>query len=232
MYRYERKFVTNKIDEVLKANRYLLNNNVLQLNIPYKSRFIHNIYFDDFSNSSLFENLDGSKSKKKIRLRWYNDDTERCRLEIKGKIADYGTKKVWNISLPKLFLNSFLDSKVNYSEFIDIIIKNNPKLDGYMLIVLSRLRPVSYNNYFRDYFVDFSDSVRITIDRKLKFYNWRTGFKDLSHFKPGLVIYEMKFSSTETSAITMYDKFIKKFPLRLSKFSKFAYSSYSEELSF
>ena len=230
MFRFERKFVSNKIDEILKTDLYLLNNQVLQLHHPYKSRFIHNIYFDDYCNSSLYENLDGSKLKKKIRLRWYDNNKELCRLEMKGKNADYGSKKVWKIKLPESELSNFLQNNYSYSKFINLIKKNNIDLDDYIIEVLKSIRPVSYNNYLREYFVDFSNLVRVTIDKELKFYNWRGGIKDMLHFKPGLVIYEVKYSSDDSSAIRKYDEFIKEFPLKVNKFSKFAYSSYSEDL--
>ena len=230
MFRYERKFVSNKIDEILKTDLYLSNNKVLQLHRPYKSRFIHNIYFDDYCDSSLYENLNGSQFKKKIRLRWYDNNKELCRLEMKGKNADYGSKKVWKIKLPKSELNNFLNNDYPYLIFINLIKKNNPDLDDYIIEVLKSIRPVSYNNYFREYFVDFSNLVRVTIDKELKFYNWRGGMNDLLHFNPGLVIYEVKFSSIDSLAIKTYDEFIKEFPLRVTKFSKFAYSSYSEDL--
>ena len=39
----------------------------------YSSRNINTIYFDDIGCSSISENLDGLRFKKKYRLRWYGN---------------------------------------------------------------------------------------------------------------------------------------------------------------
>lgn len=226
MYRYERKFVTNKIDEVISVDRFLLNNPVVQFQKLYPSRYIHNIYFDDYSDTSLYENIDGNLTKRKIRLRWYNDNVRNCRLEIKGKIGDNGTKKVWEIYLPQMDIKGLTESLHNYYKFIEIIKTANITPNDDITSFLCFFRPKSYNQYFRNYLSDSTRRLRVTIDKNLLFYNWRASDFGYMHNDPNKIVYEFKYSALDKVSGKLFEKLINNFPLRTSKFSKFANSSY------
>lgn len=227
MYRFERKFCSNKIDELISTERYIKYFSCLSFKKPYKNRVINNIYFDDFSNSSFYENSDGLLIKNKVRLRWYDDSIDNVRFEIKSKNGDFGSKKIWKLKL-NINYNQLIQLLNDYNLFINFMKK--VKADKNLILILIRMRPVSFNSYHRSYYEDLNYKIRMTIDSSLIFKNWRFGISDFEHKLPGLKIFEFKYSSYDLNSINAYKSFIKKIPIRLTKFSKFAYSSYSEEL--
>ncbi len=53
---------------------------------------IRSLYFDDRSNSALWEKLDGVNERRKFRIRYYNDDLSYIMLECKLKRDNVGSK--------------------------------------------------------------------------------------------------------------------------------------------
>ena len=223
--RLERKFNTIKFDELISVDRYLILNTFLNFRKPFKSRIVNNVYFDDFSNSSFYENSDGLLKKKKIRLRWYDDNLNSIRIEIKSKNCDYGSKKVWKIKLRDMNYEYLILLLKNYNLFLKYI--NKLQIEPELKYIFSCVKPVSFNNYNREYFIDFHEKVRMTIDSDLIFKNWRLGINEFSHNLPSLKVFEFKYLHNDFKSLQLYEAFIKQFPLKISKFSKFAYSSYS-----
>jgi hypothetical protein len=229
LYRFERKFHAHKFEELMSIDSYILSNNFIVFQKPFKSRLINNVYFDDFENSSLYENTDGLLMKKKIRLRWYDDNLRSLRFEIKGKNGDYGSKKVWKIKLKKMDYKTLISLLKDYDLFLKFL--NKLDVDPGLKYIFNCINPVSFNNYHREYFIDLYEKVRMTIDSNLIFKNWRAGINDLNHDLPQLKVFEFKYSSDDYKSSQLFEAFIKQFPVKISKFSKFAYSSYSEELN-
>lgn len=225
LYRLERKFNTNIFEELISVERYIVLNNFLNFRKPYKSRIINNVYFDDSASSSFYENNDGLLIKKKIRLRWYDDNVNSLRFEIKSKNGDYGDKKVFKIKLNEMKYKNLFFLLKNYNLFLKFI--NKLEIEPEIKYIFKFINPVSFNNYHRDYYIDLYEKVRMTIDSDLIFKNWRGGVNDFSHNLPQLKVFEFKYSSKDYKSIHLYEAFIKQFPLRISKFSKFSYSSYS-----
>ena len=84
-YRHEYKYVIDacqrsillmKVMPVMKPDPYAVQDG---------SYLVRSLYFDDISDSCLRSNLDGSDPRAKFRLRYYNDDPDRVRLEKKIK---------------------------------------------------------------------------------------------------------------------------------------------------
>lgn len=83
--RYERKFIFNG------ANKSDIEN-IIKLNVGgfkeiHEERFINNIYFDDYLFSSFNDNVNGTGSRSKYRIRWYG------KFVIKNKQAYFEVKK-------------------------------------------------------------------------------------------------------------------------------------------
>jgi len=79
--RLEKKFVLGKNKEFF-FKKFLLNNYFKKL---YPSRKINSIYLDTLDYNFIRDNIDGISDRKKIRFRWYNDDTKNIFFEIKNK---------------------------------------------------------------------------------------------------------------------------------------------------
>ena len=70
-YRYERKFFIDnltieKIESIVRLNSFVFSE-------IYSSRYINNIYFDTYSFSNYFDNVDGLSDRFKVRIRWYGE---------------------------------------------------------------------------------------------------------------------------------------------------------------
>ena len=150
--RIERKFIiglTNNdfFEKILKLNCF---------HNPYKNRTVNSIYFDTNDYSFLRANIDGISFRKKIRIRWYNNDFNNLFFEEKVKRNFLVSKKIKKINF--LFnIKSFQDSLDKYlnSEI------NNNSIDSNYKIVLK-------TNYKRSYWLSNDKKIRATIDTKLK----------------------------------------------------------------
>ena len=85
-YRFERKWVfnTNYLDLLSKSYKSNFN-----FKIQHPKRTVNSLYFDDYNQTSVKQNLDGTTDKSKIRLRWYGNSEviSKPQLEIKSKIG-------------------------------------------------------------------------------------------------------------------------------------------------
>lgn len=204
--RYEKKFlIPNYLD--LK-NIFELKK--LKLNEIYQIRKINNIYFDNIKYSNFFDNVDGYGTRKKFRLRWYNNDTEKF-FEIKKKI-NYLTEK-------KIF-------KVNGLEKLDIkyLIKNlrkNFKETKISNVELSNLMPTSFNAYFRKYYL-ISKDIRVTYDYNLEFNRILNSklFKTNPNLKNYSII-EIKYPISKDFQVR---QIFRDFDISTIKFSKYVMS--------
>ena len=84
-FRFERKWIFNNnyfdIYNSLLKSKFYFNNS-------FPDRRVNSIYFDDFSNTSVKENLEGENDKTKIRIRWYGKNSfilKKPKLELKIK---------------------------------------------------------------------------------------------------------------------------------------------------
>jgi len=66
----------------------------------FPSRKISSVYFDDIEFSSLRDNIDGNPNRDKLRLRFYNDDLNSSKIEIKHKRGYVGYKSFFELETP------------------------------------------------------------------------------------------------------------------------------------
>lgn len=181
----------------------------------YHERYVNNIYFDTLGMNNYFENVEGNKNRKKVRIRWYGDLMGQIKspvLEYKIKKGLLGYKVSYNLKPFTLDL-SFSKSRVN-EVLNDKAIPNEVKND------LLSLQPLLLNRYKRKYFLSADKNFRITIDHELSYY--KIGYnkntflnKSADHYS---TIVELKYdSSLETEA----DKVSSEFPFMLTKNSKY-----------
>ena len=150
--RIERKFIIG-----LTSNDFF--EKILKLNCfhnPYKNRTVNSIYFDTNDYSFLRANIDGVSFRKKIRVRWYNNDLNNFFFEEKVKRNFLVSKKIEKINF--LFnIKSFQDSLNNY---LNSEINNNFTDSNYKIILKT--------NYKRSYWLSNDKKIRATIDTNLK----------------------------------------------------------------
>ena len=103
--RIEKKFVFGKYQNDLVEKLLLINN----FSKIYPDRNISSIYLDTLNFDFVKNNINGINERKKIRIRWYNDNLEKVYFEEKNKRNFYVWKNI---------------SKINISSEKDNFIKN------------------------------------------------------------------------------------------------------------
>ena len=92
VHRTENKYPISLIEASILKNRLA--------NVMYQDEYdedglgytIRNLYFDSLNQDDYYEKLAGNKERKKIRIRVYNINDEKCKLEVKKKNGDYQHK--------------------------------------------------------------------------------------------------------------------------------------------
>lgn len=197
-YRYERKFVTKQnkkdIEMIIKLNKTIFRES-------YKERIIHNVYLDTINKKSYIENDLGLSEREKIRIRWYDKELTKPRLEIKKKkenLTGKETHKIKEVNNIRNIKKELLNNKLPDS------IKNKIKL----------LEPAIINSYIRKYYISQDKKYRITIDDNITYYDPKT-LKIIGKDKNTII--ELKYKPAD-------DKNAKniQLPYRLEKNSKYA----------
>ena len=211
--RYEIKFIA----EPFESDRVLnwIHQHHSCLRTEYPDRQVNNIYFDSFSYHSFCENIIGSSSKSKVRLRWYgaSKNPVNSSLEIKCKRNQLNWKLIYKIQ-GEMGAEGWNWRRI-YSE-----IRGQLPLDAKKWLEMSP-QPVLINRYVRKYFLSRDKKVRVTLDRDLVVYDQsRKPFPNYSlksNLPKGLVL-EVKFPRE------LRDYVVHAFgdiPLRGSRFSKY-----------
>jgi SPX domain protein involved in polyphosphate accumulation len=211
--RYEIKFIA----EPFECDRVLnwLHQHHSCLRTEYPDRQVNNIYFDSFSHHSFCENIIGSSSKSKVRLRWYgaSKNPTNSSLEIKCKRNQLNWKLIYKIQ-GELGAEGWSWRKIS-SE-----IRRQLPLDAKKWLEMYP-QPVLINRYVRKYFLSRDKKVRVTLDKDLDIYDQsRKPFPNYSlksNF-PKVLVLEVKFPKE------LRDYVVHAFgdiPLRGSRFSKY-----------
>ncbi len=208
-YRFERKWVFN--------NNFLdVYNNLLKSKFLFRTNFpdrtVNSIYFDDFKNSCVSENLAGVNEKTKFRLRWYgknNHILKNPKLEFKVKKNFMNYKIIKDLKI----LNNFDLRKTKNVNFITKTVNSIYKI--------KTLIPVSTTHYDRSYFLSSNNLVRSTLDKQLKVSKFNNDFFIPIFKKFNKIILELKYEKK-------YDEYVRKnindISSRYSKNSKYIYS--------
>ncbi len=124
--------------------------------------FIRSLYFDSIHDNDFIEKIIGVENRKKIRLRIYDLNTDKVKLEIKNKYGEYMLKESVTITR---------------SEALDLIRGNTYWMTGkdnetlnkvYYYFKKDYYRPSIIIDYMRDaYMLDFNN-IRITFDKNVR----------------------------------------------------------------
>ena len=208
-YRFERKWVFN--------NNFLdVYNNLLKSKFLFRTNFpdrtVNSIYFDDFNNSCVSENLEGVNEKTKFRLRWYgknNHILKNPKLEFKVKKNFMNYKIINDLKI----LDNLDLRKTKNVNFITKTVNSNYKI--------KTLIPVSTTHYDRSYFLSSNNLIRSTLDKQLKVSKFNNDFFIPIFKKFNKIILELKYEKK-------YDEYVRKnindISSRYSKNSKYIYS--------
>lgn len=122
---------------------------------------IRSLYFDDYDNTCLRENEDGTDPREKFRIRIYNHSTERITLECKRKERGKTQKTACPLTVEQT-------RALMAGNILPDIGSQPPLLQKLTVQMLTRrLRPVVIVEYERIPYVYPGGNVRITLDRNI-----------------------------------------------------------------
>jgi hypothetical protein len=193
MYRNELKYVIDRRTAEMMSKR-------IEKLCPFDPHADQNgfyqvtsLYFDDFSDSALNDNLIGQIARKKYRIRVYNRSETIIRLEKKIKHNKGGKKE--SVFLTKEEYELILKGEV------DFLRDSKSKLLREFAIDMGsrKLKPKVIVDYERQTFIYPYGTVRITFDHKIRFErNHLDLFNDQAVYFPladeDQVVMEVKFT--------------------------------------
>lgn len=159
--RHEYKYYINNLvyHELRERFRYILKTDP---NMEDEEGYtISSIYFDDLHDSAVIDKLDGTRYRKKYRIRLYDHTDDLIKLECKSKYSKY-ISKVW-APLSRAEYDSILQGDY---EFLLYREEDICKM-LYANYVSKRLRPVTTVEYLREAYVHELGNVRITFDKNI-----------------------------------------------------------------
>ena len=173
--RIEKKFVLGKFKDDFFKKFLLINGFTKQ----YPDRKISSIYLDTSNYDFARDNINGVSERKKIRFRWYNNDTKKIFFEEKNKKNFLVWKNVKEIKL----LNGEKKLIKELKEFFfSIKFKNNHNFNFKFILK---------TDYHRTYWISDDKKFRATIDTEINASSLENFFKPI--YLPDTVL-EFKFS--------------------------------------
>lgn len=201
-FRFENKFRINNLIDLNLKNHLIANSKLFKL---YPSRIVNSIYYDTHDLKFVKENLSGTSFRKKLRLRWYNDDFKNAKIEIKIKKNKMNTKikkKVEGLSSENKIINK---NELN---------KNNSlKETLFNYLGDEVLYPKIKVSYLRNYY--YYKGLIVTFDKDLSFSKLSND-KNIKRLDDSII--EVKFSSEK---LDLYNQIFSNFPFRISRNSKY-----------
>ncbi|WP_282160165.1 polyphosphate polymerase domain-containing protein [Ulvibacterium marinum] len=187
--RFERKFVYERGEtQAIIEN---VSRNPFGFKEVFHLRKVNNIYFDDANFNFYKQNVEGVANRKKLRLRWYGDESSQIHdptIEIKIKQGEVGDKV--SHKLRGLSFNLQRQSPNEVHNGLIAATSNSFRIKQ----ALSSLQPALLNTYERRYFLSFCGKYRITVDFNQEFYNPNYQVYQHSKTKIDDVILELKYA--------------------------------------
>lgn len=215
-FRHELKFLISDQEKKLIENRLAL---FMERDAHVKDGCytIRSLYFDDMWQNAYEDKLAGIESRKKYRIRIYNNSDKVIRLERKRKEGQYIQKT--SVSLTKE------DAKCLIAGDFSFLAKRDEELcqDFYRECVINRMYPAVVVDYERIPFVYPYGNVRITFDMRVRAGLFHNDLFDAvlpmaEVMEPGKIIMEVKYTEylpemirdvlpVADSAYTAYSKY-------------------------
>lgn len=161
-YRNEWKYYLSEPDFELIENKL---SKVLSLDSHTNSSgkyLIHSLYFDDYTNSCMFDNDAGLGKRYKWRIRYYGDDLSYITLEKKEKLNSLCKKRSCKLTIGQF--NDIINENIS-----DVLWNTDDKLlkEFCIEVMTRRFRPKVIIDYERTAYVEPITNVRITFDKNI-----------------------------------------------------------------
>ena len=177
---------------------------------------IRSLYFDDLSNTALYEKQSGTLVREKFRIRVYNLSDKVIKLERKSRVGQFIHKESANISRHEYEM-------IINGEY-DFLYNSNTKLlvQFYFKLKSAGLSPNVIVDYVREAYISNISNIRITFDKQLRtglnstdIFNCHTTIDAIEepklileikydHFLPDYIRNILQISSSQRYAISKY----------------------------
>ena len=189
VFRHEYKYSIS-YEEMLRLRTKL--NDLLDIDRTYNGYMVRSLYFDSINDIDYYEKLDGLINRKKIRLRIYEPNANKVKLELKSKY-DYHQQKE-SLVITKEEAKELI--KENYSVLLNHKEEIASKI--YMILTTNCYKPKVIIEYQRIAYTTRNDT-RITFDFNIKKSNDVDSFFDeninyLNITPPQNIVLEIKFN--------------------------------------
>lgn len=160
-FRKEIKFIIHQsvFEELRKTLSHYLDLDPHTDVLGYK---VKSLYFDTFHNKDLYDVLDGSYLKGKIRLRTYDNNSELYKIELKQKSGEDVLKRVLILSK----IQALEIAEGNYNVLLDI--EDSFAKSLYCKMKSEMYRPKLVIIYNRQAYLHSVNNIRITYDTRIK----------------------------------------------------------------
>lgn len=166
-YRHEYKYIISEQQKnilMIKASGLMRKDSYVNEKGSY---LIRSLYFDDWNNSCYYENEDGTDPRSKFRIRYYNGDASKIKLEKKIKNRGMTLKQTCAIS--KEQCEVFMSGKVPQSE-------NEIQKILFEEMKERKMQPKVIVSYERIPYIYGIGNVRVTFDMNITSSNEITKF--------------------------------------------------------
>lgn len=195
-YRHEYKYLLDPLQEnilKIKAAAAMRPDPHVRTDGTY---LIRSVYLDNAEDGCLRENLNGTDPRSKFRIRYYNRDTGRIRLEKKSKRSGMCLKEACPLSVDEC--RQLLRGEVPRTEEDMGSLKQSLLTE----VLLRGLRPVVIVTYERIPFIYSGGNVRVTFDRKL------TSSRDIGRFLTGDYLQRPVFPAGQSLLEVKWDELL------------------------
>ena len=213
-YRYERKFVAEKVPRMVAETMVKQNSAFFVSTFP--SRQVNNIYFDTPGMDCYFDNLFGVGRRWKVRIRWYGELFG----EIKSPVMEFKIKKVFTGTKKSYELPPLKIGKNNFEGFVWKSYFVSANLPEEVLERLAGLQPVLLNAYQRSYFESRNKKFRVTVDDQMEYFDLRSSWNHFLHVHKEHLksVIELKYDEIWEEEV---ENITTQFPFRVDKNSKY-----------
>lgn len=187
-FRHEQKYVINYEDMLVLRTKL---NELLNIDRDYNGYMIRSLYFDSVNDDDYYDKLGGEINRKKVRLRIYDVNTNKVKLELKSKYDVHQLKESLVISKE--------DAERLINEDYDVLLDYDNEVANKIYIILKKglYKPKVIIEYNRIAYTT-ATTTRITFD-----YDIRSSTDVNSFFKENInysyitdkkdVVLEVKF---------------------------------------
>ncbi len=143
---------------------------------PEGEYFIRSLYFDSVDNIDYMTKVAGLENRKKIRLRIYDTDSDKVKLEVKNRYNSYMQKESLSITRDEAL--QMIDGDLGWLDTYESSVAK--KVKNFMTDYV--YTPKVIVDYEREAFIYPEHNVRVTFDKKI-----RAAFSDRL-FDPNLLL--------------------------------------------